>query len=565
MPRDSSGNYTLPPTNPVVAGTVIDVNWANPTLDDIAVQLNGVVTRDGLLGPTAPIGFADGTAANPGIKFTSTPTTGFFTDAINSLSVSTGGVKRFTWANTVWTSLTPGVVDGGAGASIVSTLAVNAGTAASVGAGARIAMGATAQGITPSRGVYLESQIVNASNSYYFSIHVSPSAAAPTETLRVYPGALRLIDGAINLPSYGFINDGDLGFWRPGSNVIDVVGGGNTGFRLDTNVPAFYVGDVLGTSAYLRLSTIRVASFTPAAGSSNLQLESLPSDGTSAASVQVFRNTNTTGTVALTILKGNNTTTTEHTFYGTNAGVPGVGATISQNGTRTIIGHTADDTIGRVQIWGGTSARVLTIYDNGTSGTSPNTGVDGIFLDGGISTGITIGSPNNVTCQIRFGDPDNNAIGGFTYAHSSDVLSMAAGGTNSITITNNTVKFPSILTTASAANAFIDNGASNSILRVTSARQYKQNIRDLPPSYMDIVECLRPVLYNSRSEADDPTVDHIGLIAEEVDEVSPALVNYVTNEKGHSVPDGIAYDRLAVILLPVITDLLERVKKLELH
>lgn len=54
MPRDSSGNYTLPIGNPVVDGTVISTDWANPTMNDIAVQLNNVLTRDGLLGYTVP-------------------------------------------------------------------------------------------------------------------------------------------------------------------------------------------------------------------------------------------------------------------------------------------------------------------------------------------------------------------------------------------------------------------------------------------------------------------------------------------------------------------------------
>lgn len=39
MPRDVNGVYTLPAGNPVVDGTVIDPNWANTTLDDIAAEL----------------------------------------------------------------------------------------------------------------------------------------------------------------------------------------------------------------------------------------------------------------------------------------------------------------------------------------------------------------------------------------------------------------------------------------------------------------------------------------------------------------------------------------------
>ena len=70
MPRDLSGTYTLPAGNPVVTGTIIDVAWANPTMADIAIQLNNVMTRSGILPATADMplggfkltGVADGIA-----------------------------------------------------------------------------------------------------------------------------------------------------------------------------------------------------------------------------------------------------------------------------------------------------------------------------------------------------------------------------------------------------------------------------------------------------------------------------------------------------------------------
>lgn len=81
MSRDGSGNYTLPVGNPVVSGTIIDVNWANPTMADIAQQLNNVVTRDGTLGPLVPIGTVDGTQALPGMSFKLAPGTGLWREA----------------------------------------------------------------------------------------------------------------------------------------------------------------------------------------------------------------------------------------------------------------------------------------------------------------------------------------------------------------------------------------------------------------------------------------------------------------------------------------------------
>lgn len=84
MPRNAQGIYSLPSSNPVVEGTVIEATWANETMDDIAAQLNNVITRDGLLGPTGPFLFADGSAAAPGIAFTNQPGTGMYRSASDS-------------------------------------------------------------------------------------------------------------------------------------------------------------------------------------------------------------------------------------------------------------------------------------------------------------------------------------------------------------------------------------------------------------------------------------------------------------------------------------------------
>jgi hypothetical protein len=98
MPRDSSGNYTLPLGNPVVDGTIIDVNWANPTMNDIAVQLNNVLTRDGLLGPIAPFLVVDGTPALPGLAFSSQNGSGLWRDA-TQVGLSVNGVAKQVWSS----------------------------------------------------------------------------------------------------------------------------------------------------------------------------------------------------------------------------------------------------------------------------------------------------------------------------------------------------------------------------------------------------------------------------------------------------------------------------------
>ena len=47
MSRDASGNFTLAPGNPVQAGTIIDPNWANPTLSDISNKINDILSLTG--------------------------------------------------------------------------------------------------------------------------------------------------------------------------------------------------------------------------------------------------------------------------------------------------------------------------------------------------------------------------------------------------------------------------------------------------------------------------------------------------------------------------------------
>lgn len=96
MPRDGSGFYTLPAGNPVVDGTIIDVDWANPTMSDIATQLNNVLTRDGVLGPTLPFKLVDGTVALPGLAFAAAASTGMWRNA-TALSFTWAGVTKFTF------------------------------------------------------------------------------------------------------------------------------------------------------------------------------------------------------------------------------------------------------------------------------------------------------------------------------------------------------------------------------------------------------------------------------------------------------------------------------------
>jgi len=91
MPRDSSGNFTLPAGNPVVTGTVISSTWANPTMADVAAALTDSLDRNGRGGMLAPFKFADGTISAPSMTFTNEPLSGFYRAGFNDIRMSIFG------------------------------------------------------------------------------------------------------------------------------------------------------------------------------------------------------------------------------------------------------------------------------------------------------------------------------------------------------------------------------------------------------------------------------------------------------------------------------------------
>lgn len=100
-------------------------------------------------------------------------------------------------------------------------------------------------------------------------------------------------------------------------------------------------------------------------------------------------------------------------------------------------------------------------------------------------------------------------------------------------------------------NCLID--ATGRIIRDSSSRRYKQDIEDWTPDGSTILD-LKPKTFRMRSDVrrdPDTTNRHLGLIAEEVDELG--LTEFVIyNEDGS--PESVAYDRLALGLLEVVKE-----------
>lgn len=137
---------------------------------------------------------------------------------------------------------------------------------------------------------------------------------------------------------------------------------------------------------------------------------------------------------------------------------------------------------------------------------------------------------------------------------------------------------PFVGTTAAGANTVIDAGGGGSILRSTSSSIYKRDVEDLESERADaVVENARPIWYRSTSPYDRGDWGWYGLIAEELAAIDPRLVSFAYREEDYEtvvlepavddkpalterrpkpgaekVPDGIAYDRLTVMLLDVV-------------
>ncbi|QEQ94057.1 minor tail protein [Streptomyces phage Saftant] len=136
-----------------------------------------------------------------------------------------------------------------------------------------------------------------------------------------------------------------------------------------------------------------------------------------------------------------------------------------------------------------------------------------------------------------------------TYLESGDTISWANGS-----------KKP-------ASNSVSDGGpyyavwveGSGVFARNTSSIRFKENVRDHPIDPKAVL-ALRPVIYDRKLEEGKTSrrTDEFGLIAEEVHEQIPEIINILDGEV-----DGIRYDLLPVAMITVLQDQQKRIEALE--
>lgn len=120
-----------------------------------------------------------------------------------------------------------------------------------------------------------------------------------------------------------------------------------------------------------------------------------------------------------------------------------------------------------------------------------------------------------------------------------------------------TITLSALKTTGTSANLVVDT-ITGEVFRSTSSQRYKKNIQPFDVEDHHIMQ-LNPVAYQDI----DSDLKYLGLIAESIDEIDDPILDLLIERNKDGEPDSLNYDRLAVVLLPVIKRLLGRVADLE--
>jgi hypothetical protein len=157
----------------------------------------------------------------------------------------------------------------------------------------------------------------------------------------------------------------------------------------------------------------------------------------------------------------------------------------------------------------------------------------------------------------------NNTSGGsfavlFQNSANTELFKIENNGT---WFTGNAAQSPYNLTTALAANLFVD--ASKNLYRSTSSERYKKNIETLEDCYADNILNCRPVWYQSTCSGDNPDWGFWGFIAEEVEKIDPRLCFYGKDEEGNPRVESVQYDRFVPHLLNLVKRQQQAIETLE--
>jgi len=178
-----------------------------------------------------------------------------------------------------------------------------------------------------------------------------------------------------------------------------------------------------------------------------------------------------------------------------------------------------------------------------------------------ITTGGDVGIgrvSNNGRLEVQ---GSSTASGNYTFlAYDSSTNTLLAVRNDGLINTGLAAGSPYNNTTANAVNMRVDGGGV--LLRSTaSSQRFKEEIKDWNASGLDIVLALKPKTFKYKKDYyDKADVDFLGLIAEEVAEVSTYLADYENEDRTGQV-ENVRYANIVVPLIAAIQELNERLNK----
>jgi hypothetical protein len=337
------------------------------------------------------------------------------------------------------------------------------------------------------------------------------------------------LNGGVTIDVY----QNKLRFFEQGGTArgyyIDISGGGAgvatnlAGTATDTNyypsAIVFNAGTTAGPTLDLTMS---------GSGAPDLTAVAIPSAGASASGI---------------------VTTGSQTFAGTKTfsssiDTPG----IARSGTSALTLSTANASTA-------TGSITLSTGNVTSSGASGSISIDvGSSIGGGGPGSVTIGTTNASAITIGKTGLNISTPGGIDATQTIAGGNLTTGGTLTRTI----------LAGGGATTASIDNNGR--FIRTTSSSRYKQDIQNAEFIYDDVL-LLTPKTFRLKDEAEEDPNSRVygGLIAEDVHEIESlkVFVNYLTQEDGSKIPDGIAYGEMVSALVSAIKHQDTLIKSLE--
>jgi hypothetical protein len=559
------------------------------------------VDSSGNVSVTGGIASALGTAVAPAYRFTGDPNTGIYSPGADQVAISTGGTRRLVVdAN--------GNIAFGSGTVPQYSFLLNKNITGNTNSYGTVSQGTIQSDVTTVAGYFVTSSITQAATFTLTDLHhyratQGTFGADSTVTNQYGFSVASSLSGATN--NYGFysgiaFDTGRWGFYAAGtadsyfaSNNFIWANGGSEKARIDSS-GRLLVGTstVIANKSYLN-GAINPQFEIDGTGVANATVALTNWSSAASSPAHVVLSKSKSGTVGTRTLVANNDDIGVIVFTaddGTNF-IPAAAILAEVDGTpgannmpgRLVFSTTADGAA--------TSTERMRIQSDGKLlvGTSDATGV--------LGTGVKIksnavGSAYNTGALVLEGTAGDFYALSFGASSDIGILSVSSGAVDYISIagsaantkfySNGLVQMPNVGTTASAANVFMDSARDNQLARSTSSVRYKTNIEDLDTDRADAALSLRPIWYRSKAIADRKDWSHYGLIAEEVAEIEPRLVNWtyleddyitVTNKYGIEnkelkpnaklVPDGVQYERLSVLLLSVVQRQEKRIEQLE--